>query len=61
MHNEPFWWTKDWTKEEKQLAGDPRNRINHMHRTVESVDAFERRIDLAVQTEDDVFGPVVIV
>ena len=40
------WFTKHWTKEEKDLAGHPENRIKHRRRLTKSVDEFEKRIDL---------------
>jgi hypothetical protein len=58
--SELFWWTKDWTDEEKRIAGDPQNRIGHMVRAKERVDQFERRIDAEIgMNNEDIFGPIV--
>jgi hypothetical protein len=48
---DPYWWTQDWTPEQKQIVGDPKNRIGHMERTRQRIDA-----DKAAHP-DNVFGP----
>lgn len=48
---EPYWWTENWTDEQKRIAGDPKGRIAHMHRTKQRIDA-----DL-LRHPDNVFGP----
>lgn len=48
---EPYWWTKDWTAEQKRVAGDPKNFIGHMERTAKRIDAYE------AQHPDNIFGP----
>lgn len=48
---EPYWWAKDWTDEEKRLAGDPAGRIVHMRKISKSVDRFEKRIDKQLAKE----------
>lgn len=54
-----FWWCANWTDEEKRLAGDPKNRVDHMHRMAASIDAFERRIDREIAAVDNSLGPIV--
>lgn len=41
-------WSKDWTKEEKNVWGDPMNMIAHRRRNTKSVDRFEKRVDRAL-------------
>jgi hypothetical protein len=50
---EPYWWTENWTAEQKQSDGDPKNRVGHMQRTKARIDADLRK------DPDNVFGPEV--
>lgn len=51
--SEPYWWTENWTPEQKRIAGDPKNLIGHMRRTGERIDADLRK------DPDNTFGPEV--
>lgn len=50
---EPYWWAEGWTDEQRQIAGDPKNRIRQMRRTAKRIDAVE------AAHPDNVFGPEV--
>jgi hypothetical protein len=51
-----MWWTRDWTDEQKRIAGDPNNTIKHRRRLVKSVDRFQKRVD--IQLAREYFNPV---
>lgn len=47
MLENPEWFTESWTKEQKDIAGHPENRLRHRRKLVVSVDKFNRRMDAA--------------